>query len=259
LIDTHAHLDFPELAHDLPGVFSRAAERGIHEIITIGIDIPSSRKAAELAQSYPHVYATVGIHPHGARILGADTLNTLHDLAGSKKVVAVGEIGLDYYRDRQPRALQRECLLQQIDIARKANLPVVFHIRDAFEDFFDSIADQAREVAGLVFHCFSGDWDVARKCLDLGGYLSIPGTVTFHKAESQQEVVRRAPMERLLLETDAPFLAPVPYRGKPNEPSFMRYTAAKVAELRGLTLDEVAECTTRNARQVFRLESADVQ
>ena len=254
LIDTHAHLDFPELAPDLASVLERAATASVFEIITIGIDIPSSEAAVRIAQSHSRIYATVGIHPHGAKDLEKETLMALRDLARRERVVAIGEIGLDYYRDRQPRPAQRQCLRQQLELACEESLPVVFHIRDAYDDFLEIIKDYASALRGAVMHCYSGNWEVALRCLDLGFYLSIPGTVTFAKAEVQQDVVRRAPLDRLLLETDAPFLAPVPYRGKDNEPSYLLHTAKKVAELRGCSLEEVAVQTTANARKVFRLE-----
>jgi TatD DNase family protein len=174
-------------------------------------------------------------------------------LGRQPRVVAIGEIGLDYYRDRQPRDIQQRCLRQQLELAVELKLPAVIHVREAYEDFLTVISDYAGSLTGLVLHCFSGDWPVARRCLELGGYLSIPGTVTFAKADTQQQVVRQAPLERLLLETDAPFLAPVPYRGKTNEPSYLLHTAQKIAELRGLPLAEVARQTTENARSVFRL------
>jgi TatD DNase family protein len=256
IIDTHAHLDFPEFSQDLDSVLSRAEEMGVAEVITIGIDLASSGRAVELAQQYPQIHATVGIHPHGARLLEEETLGALRALATGKGVVAVGEIGLDYYRDRQPRDVQRLCLRQQVELACRVKLPAVFHIRDAYDDFMGIIPDYVASLPGVVLHCFSGDWEVARRCLDLGFYLSIPGTVTFPKAEVLQEVVKRAPLDRLLLETDCPYLAPVPYRGKVNEPSFVYHTARKVAELRGCTLSEVASRTTSNAHEVFRLGGA---
>ncbi len=251
LIDTHAHLDFPELAGDLTAVLDRARGNGVLEIITIGIDIGSSRKAVELAGAHPCVWATVGIHPHDAFRLDAGASAELLELAKSKKVLAIGEIGLDYFRDYKPRDVQRECLRGQLDIAVEAGLPVVFHIRDAYPDFFDVAGSYASRLAGLVFHCFSGDWRTAKRCLDLGGYLSIPGTVTFKNARVQQEVAVRAPADRLVLETDSPYLAPVPYRGKDNEPSYVLHTARKVAELRGVPFEELARQTTLNAHRVF--------
>jgi len=252
LIDTHVHLDFPEFVQ-LDQVLSRAFANGVHEMVTIGIDPDSSRKAVALAQDHAEIHATVGLHPHGARILDQSMVEELRRLGRHPRVVAIGEIGLDYYRDRQPRDTQQQCLRQQLELAVELGLPVVIHVRDAYDDFLGIIRDYARLLDGLVLHCFSGDWAVARECLDLGGYLSIPGTVTYAKAQIQQEVVRKAPLDRLLLETDAPFLAPVPYRGKSNEPAYLLHTAEKVAELRGIRLADVAGSTTANARAVFHL------
>lgn len=254
LIDTHAHLDFPEFVNDLERVLERARKVGVTEVVTIGIDLASSEKAVELSHAHPEIYATVGIHPHGAATLSGKQVQALESLAEKERVVAIGEMGLDFYRDRQPRATQRQCFRQQLEIACKTRLPAVFHIREAHADFFTVIKDYASSLSGGVLHCFSGDWGVAKRCLDLGFYLSIPGTVTFPKAEIQHEVVRQVPLDRLLLETDAPYLAPVPYRGKVNEPAFVLYTANKVAELRGCSLEEVAQQTTINAHTVFRIK-----
>jgi TatD DNase family protein len=256
LVDTHAHLDFPELADDLEGVLTRAANNGIGDIITIGIGIPSSRRALQIAQGHDRIFATAGIHPHGACPLDGAALEELSSLAQHERVVAIGEIGLDYYRDRQPRDIQQLCFRQQLELAVDLKLPVVIHVRDAYDDFLRIIASYASFLVGAVMHCYSGDWAVAERCLDMGFLLSFPGTVTFTKAHVQQQVASRVPLERMLLETDAPFLAPEPYRGKPNEPSYLLHTARKIAALRGLPLEELAQSTTRNARRVFRLELA---
>jgi len=253
IIDTHAHLDFPELCGDLQALMRRAAENGVGKIITIGISIDSSRQAVALADKLPAVYATAGIHPHGAVELTAEERKQLRSLADTEKVMAIGEIGLDYYRDRQPREIQRKCLRQQLEIACEARLPAVFHVREAYPDFLKIVTDYAGLLPAGVMHCFSGDWQVARECLDLGFYLSIPGTVTFPKAQVQQEVARKLPLDRLLLETDAPFLAPVPYRGQTNEPSYLIHTLQKVARLRGCGEAEIAEATTANAVRAFSL------
>lgn len=243
----------PELGGDLDGVLARAAAAGVGEIITIGVDLPSSRKALELACSCRRIYATAGVHPHDSFPLDAEAAGELIRLARQERVVAIGEIGLDYYWDHQPRAVQQECFRRQLELAAEVALPVVFHIRDAYEDFMDIIRDYAGNLAGGVMHCFSGSWEVAEFCLDLGFYLSIPGTVTFPKSGVQQEVARRAPADRLLVETDSPYLAPVPRRGKVNEPAFVAYTARKLAELRGCTFEEIAGQTTGNARRAFGL------
>jgi len=256
LIDTHAHLDFPEFSNDLPSVLNRAMQKGVQRIITIGINLASSQQVIDLAHRYPQVYATVGIHPHDAFLMDEEALSIFRSLAREDRVLAIGETGLDYHRDRQPRAIQRKCLNRQLEVACDLKLPVVFHIREAFDDFFDIVRPYAHSLGGGVLHCFSGDWNIAVKALDLGFYLSIPGTVTFPQASKQQDVVKKAPFDRLLVETDAPYLTPVPFRGKVNEPSYVYYTAKKVAEIRGCTLDEVASQTTSNACAVFHLNDS---
>ncbi|ABK19296.1 TatD family hydrolase [Syntrophobacter fumaroxidans] len=254
LIDTHAHLDFPEFAQDLPAVLERAAKADVRKIITIGISLASSREAVGLAGRYPGVYATVGIHPHDAFLLDEKATEILRELSRQEKVLAIGEAGLDYYRDYQPRAIQRKCLRRQLEVAADEKLPVVFHVRQAFDDFFRIVPEYLPSLVGAVMHCFSGDWTTAERCLDLGFHLSIPGTVTFPKAELLHDVVRRAPLDRLLVETDAPYLAPIPHRGKVNEPAFVYHTARKVAELRGCPFTVVADQTTLNAQRVFRMD-----
>ncbi len=254
VVDTHAHLDFPELGKDLEGVLQRAERAGVRRIVTIGIDIESSRKAVALAQSHEAIYATVGLHPHGARELPVEVLDDFRALASQHRVVAIGEVGLDYYRDRQPRAIQRECFAQQLELACEVGLPVVFHIREAHEDFLGIVEGFAARLKGGILHCFSGDWAVAGRCLDLGFFLSIPGTVTYSKAQVQQDVVKKVPLNRLLVETDAPFLAPVPFRGKDNEPSYVIYTVQKIAQLRECPYEEVALRTSENAALAFGLD-----
>ncbi len=251
LVDTHAHLDFPELSVDLEGVFERCRAAGVAVIISIGIDEKTSRAAVDLSRRYPQVYATVGQHPHGARKLSDKEMQKLADLASDPKVVAIGEMGLDYYRDRQPRPSQKACLEQQLELAIQCRKPGVFHIRQAHDDFLKIVAPYVDRLQPSVLHCFSGDWKIAVRCLDMGFYLSIPGTVTYKNAQDQQLVVRKAPLDRLLVETDAPYLTPVPFRGKPNEPAYVRYTAEKIAELRGCSFEAVAEATSANAQRVF--------
>ncbi len=258
LVDTHAHLDFPELRDELDQVLAECHEAGVHRVVTIGIDEETSRKALNYSRSRPEVYATVGLHPHGARELSSEDLNRMQDLARDPRVVAIGEIGLDFYRDRQPRDVQKRCLGQQLDLAVHLKLPAVFHVREAYRAFFEEVLAWKDRLKPSVLHCFSGDWSVARKALDWGFYLSIPGTITFKNAGPLQEVVRKCPMDRLLVETDAPFLTPVPFRGKPNRPAYVRYTAEKIAQLRKCSLEEVARSTTQNAYSVFRLDEKEV-
>jgi len=253
LIDTHAHLDFPQFADSVPAVIKRALDAGVSTVVTIGIDIETSRKAARMAANYHRIYASAGIHPHASFSMDAGDLEELETIAAERKVVAIGEIGLDYFRNRQPRPIQRECMKRQIEMAVKTSKPAIFHIRDAWEDFFQIVPKFASSLPPSVMHCFSGDWGVAIRCLDMGLYLSIPGVVTFPKAGSLQEVARRAPLDRLLVETDSPYLAPVPYRGKTNEPAFVLHTARKIAECRKEPFEIVAALTTQNARAVFTI------
>jgi len=251
LIDTHCHLDFPDYQGDLAEVLARAAKVGVAEIITVGIDLATSRKACELAASLPGVYATVGVHPHHVNEMGPDDYPALRELAARPEVVAYGEIGLDYVKEYSPAALQREHFVRQVEIARQAGLPLIIHDREAHADILAILRAAGKLPAGGVMHCFSGDAALAEEVLELGFYISIPGVVTFKSAAVLREAVRRVPLERLLLETDAPFLAPVPVRGKRNEPAFLPYIARRVAEVKGCELEEVAHQTTANAHRLF--------
>ena len=251
LVDTHSHLDFEELASDLEQVLLRAAQKGVVHIITVGISMETSEKAISLSSNLDQVSATVGIHPHGAHAITEGERRLLLEWLSLPEVVALGEIGLDYYRNYQPRDLQRKCFAAQLDIAVQAQKPVVFHIREAFDDFFEIVSPLTTKISGGIVHCFSGDWEIAKRCFDLGFFISIPGVVTYPKATTLQDVVKRSPLDRLLIETDAPFLAPHPYRGKTNEPAFVFYTAQKIAEIRGEGLEKIAEITTQNAVRAF--------
>ncbi|HYA41487.1 MAG TPA: TatD family hydrolase [Syntrophobacteraceae bacterium] len=256
LIDTHAHLDFPEFVGIVPSVIERALQQaGVSTIVTIGIDIETSRKASQIAARYGGIYSSAGVHPHASFNMNDGDLHELEMILADGKVVAVGEIGLDYFRDRQPRPIQKGCMKRQLEMAVKTAKPVIFHIRNAWDDFFKIVPPFSSSLPPCVMHCFSGDWKVARRCLDLGFYLSIPGVVTFPKADSLQDVVKHAPLDRLLVETDSPFLAPVPYRGKINEPAFVLHTAKKIAECRKEPFEEVAARTTQNARAVFGIKT----
>lgn len=251
LIDTHAHLDSPQFCDRIPTVVERGRQAGVTQIVSIGVDIETSRKAARIAGENERVFAAAGIHPNDALPLDPEALRELEQIASQTKVVAVGEIGLDYFRDMQPRPVQRQCFRRQMEMAVKIGKPVIFHIRNGWEDFFELVGEFAPSLPPSVMHCFSGDWGIARKCLDLGFYLSIPGVVTFPNAQPLQDVAARAPLNRLLVETDSPYLAPVPYRGKTNEPAFVLHTARKVAQCRKQPLEIVAINTTQNARTVF--------
>ena len=254
LIDSHAHLDMPDFADDLPSVLRRAREAGVEQIVTVGIDLESSRAAAALAGRHPFLFATVGCHPHNADLLNPEDLDRMAELASSEsKVVAWGEIGLDYFRNRSARENQIRAFERQLEIASGLDLPVVIHDREAHDDVLACLEAMGSERPGGVIHCFSGDTALARTFLDMGFFLSLPGTVTFPKAETAREVARTVPLDRLLVETDAPFLAPVPRRGRRNEPALVVHTAREIARLRGEPFEEVARLTSTAARRVFGL------
>jgi TatD DNase family protein len=253
LIDSHAHLDLPEFDADRDLVIRRARDSGIDAIITVGIGIDECRRALELAGRHPFMYATVGIHPHNAGGLDLAMLDFVERNARKPKVVALGEMGLDYFRNRSPRQDQQRCFRAQLDIARSLNMPVVIHDRDAHEDTMSILREEKASDMGGVLHCFSGDPAMAFSCIDMGFYISIPGTVTFKSASTLHEVVRQVPLDRLLIETDCPFLTPVPHRGKRNEPAFVRLVADKIAEIKKIEPGRVAEATSANARSAFRI------
>jgi TatD DNase family protein len=255
VIDTHCHLDMLSADEDVANLVSRAAGTGVGIIITVGINIESSRKAISIAGTFESVFATVGTHPHNVQELQDDSYTELEKLCHGNKVVALGEIGLDYVRQYAPPPMQREHFTRQVALAKKMSLPLVIHDREAHDDILIILEKQAPFPAGGVMHCFSGDWQFAQKIMELGFMISIPGVVTFKKAAALQEVARRIPLSSLILETDAPYLAPEPLRGKRNVPEFMLYTAEKIAELRSVSLAEVARVTTENALKLFNIVS----
>ena len=247
LFDTHAHLHFPEFDADREAVLARARESGVRRMLTIGTDGETSRAALALATREADVWATVGIHPHDAAQADAAALAEIERLASEPRVVAVGEIGLDFFRDLSPREDQQRAFRTLVGIARRVRKPVVIHCRDAHEDTLAILAEErVAEVRGIM-HCFSGDVAIARRCLDLGLLISLAGPVTYPNARALPEVARFVPSDRLIVETDCPFLPPQGYRGKRNEPAYLSITAARVAELRGETIDALAARTTANA------------
>jgi len=251
-IDTHAHLDIPPLNQDTDNIIKRSTDAHIEKIITIGVDIKSSLASLNYAMTYDMVYASCGIHPNHAKDISVDDLLQLKELAKNKKSVAIGETGLDYYWDYCPQEKQKEIFLSQIDIARETDLPLIIHSRDSNDDVYEILKTHAKGIRG-VFHCFSGDKDFAKKILDLGFYLSFTGVVTFSKATITKEVAAFVPLDRIFLETDCPYLAPVPKRGKINEPSYIIYIAEEISKIKGSTTEEIGHCTTENAKAFFRL------
>jgi TatD DNase family protein len=248
LFDTHAHLHFPEFAADLSAVLERAWKVGVRFVVTIGTDVEGSRAAVVLAERHPAVYAAVGIHPHDAAQADEVALAELERLAqASAKVVAIGEMGLDFYRNLSPHDVQKDVFRRQLEVARQLGKPALIHSRNAHAETLEILrAGGVQGVRGIM-HCFSGDAEVARHCLDLGLLISLAGPVTYPNAKNLPEVVRMVPADRLVVETDCPFLPPQPYRGKRNEPSYLPITAARVAELKGQPADALGEQMARNA------------
>ncbi len=250
LIDTHAHLEMRAFDEDRDAVVRRAGEAGIDVIVTVGTNLQDCRKAITIAGRYDSVYAAIGIHPHDVKGIDGETYHLIRRLAGQPKVVAYGEIGLDFFRNRSPRNDQIRCFGEQLELAAELGMPVIIHDREAHRETLEMLAGWKGKKGGII-HCFSGDAVMAGKCLESGFYISIPGPVTYPKSEKLLDVVRQVPLDRLLVETDAPYLSPHPCRGQRNEPAYVVYTAKKVAETKGLPLEEVAEATSRNARAVF--------
>lgn len=249
LFDTHIHLDDGAFEPDREAVLERARAVGVGGFVTIGTSLASSRSAIALAEKHADVFAAVAIHPHDAGDATPDAMRELADLAHHPRVVAVGETGLDYFRSFSPREAQASAFHAHLGLARELNLPVIIHSRDAHEDVLRILDEGAP--AGVVMHCFSGSPEIARSCLDRGYYLALGGPLTYRNARGIQEVVRLVPPDRLLLETDAPYLPPEPHRGRRNEPSYLSLVAWAAAHARGVSAATVAEITTSNARAVF--------
>ncbi len=252
LIDTHAHLEMRAFDEDRDNVVRRAEEAGIDAIVTVGTNLRDCRKAIAISGRYDSVYAAIGIHPHDVNGIDGETYRLIRKLACQPKVVAYGEIGLDFFRNRSPRRDQIRCFGEQLELAVELDLPVIIHDREAHAETLEMLSEWKGRRGGIV-HCFSGDVAMAVKCMELGFYISVPGPVTYPKSEKLLEVVRQIPLDRLLVETDAPYLTPHPYRGQRNEPAYVVYTARKVAETKGLPIEEVAAATSRNAKAVFGL------
>lgn len=260
LTDTHCHLDFDQFDPDRDKVIQRARDAGLTRILVPGIDLASSRAAVALAEQEDIVYAAVGVHPNSGTTWNGTTRQSLADLADHPKVAAVGEIGLDYYRDWTPQPLQRKIFREQLELAAELGLPVVIHDRDAHQPVFAALVEWQEELVDEdlplaekpgVLHSYSGNINDAEAVLDAGYYLGITGPVTFKKAYEMQEVAQSAPEDRLLIETDGPYLTPHPFRGKRNEPAYVRHVAEKIASLRGMSVEEVGAFTSRNAKNLF--------
>jgi TatD DNase family protein len=253
LIDSHAHIQGAEFASDLHEVIGRAQTAGVEKIVVVGGagELSSNDAAVAVANSFTGLFATVGMHPHDAKDVSEQDFERLEHLAADSKVVAVGETGLDFYYDHSPHDLQVKVFARFIHMARALELPLIVHDRDAHRDIAELLKSEGGENLRGVIHCFTGDYPAAKEFLDLGFYISFSGIVTFKNAEALREVVRELPLDRMLVETDSPYLAPVPNRGKRNEPAFVLHVAETIASVKGLPLQEIAEVTSRNASDLF--------
>jgi len=255
LIDTHCHLNHPDFAGDLPKVLLRAEEAAVVQIICVGYDLDSSALAVRLVREILMVRAAVGVHPHDADTFSPDAEEQVKKLASDRKhVVAIGETGLDYYRDLSPRDAQRAAYRRHIEMARDLELPLIVHSRDAQDDVLAILREHGLPPRGAVMHCMPSDPDFAQRSMELGCYVGIAGPITFRNARRLREIASGLPLDRLLLETDAPYLTPHPHRGQRNEPSYLPLVAASLADAQGVTPGEVAAATTLNARRLFGLD-----
>lgn len=253
LIDSHAHLDDQKFDRDRDIIIKNLKNNGIELVINIGADLQTSIASVSLAEKYENIYAAVGVHPHSASEVDDSTIEILKSFANRKKVVAIGEIGLDYYYDNSPRDLQRKWFKEQVNLAKQVDLPVVIHTREAAQETFDILKEAQDGSLRGVLHCYSGSVEMATEYIKLGFYISFAGPVTFKNARSIREVAKSVPLDRLLVETDCPYLTPEPNRGKRNEPIFVKYTAGTIADIRGITYEELAKVTNRNTRELFKI------
>jgi TatD DNase family protein len=254
-IDSHAHIEMEDFDSDREAMIRRALDAGVEIIVAVGngdLSKDSHAKAFQVAEKHPFIFTTVGVHPHEARLLDPEMYARLCDLASHEKVIAWGEIGLDYHYDNSPRDTQRDAFRRQLQMARERRLPAVIHTREAEEETLAILKDEW-ETSGLpgIIHCFTGTRAFAERAVEFGFYISFSGVVTFKKAEDLRETAKRLPVERLLIETDSPFLAPVPFRGRRNEPAYVVETARRIAEIRDLPVEEIGRITSANFRRVF--------
>lgn len=254
LFDSHAHLDSRKFDRDRHRILKNAKADGLSYIMNVGADLGSSIKSINLAEKYDMIYASVGVHPHDVKDMDDDTIELLKALSAKDKVKAIGEIGLDFHYDRSPRDVQRKWFKKQIDLAKEVNLPIIIHDREANGEVFEILTENEVWDVGCVMHCYSGSAELAKEYIKRGIYISIAGPVTFNNARKTHEVVKEIPLEWLLIETDSPYLTPVPYRGKRNESAYVRHVAETIAEIKGISFEEVAKVTTENAKRLFRIE-----
>ena len=250
-VDTHVHLHFPEFQLDFDQVIERARASGVRFLINVGTDLELSQKAVAVAEKHDFVYATVGIHPHDVKEATPEDMCHLTGLAKHPKVIAIGEVGLDFFRNLSPEDVQRKFIVQFFEMAKQAGLPLVLHIREAYEAMIELLKEHFKPPIRAVSHCFAGTRENMETLVELGLFISFAGPVTYKKNDALREAVRACPEDRILLETDAPFLAPQTHRGKRNEPAFLIETARWVADLRGVPIEELGKTTSRNAEKLF--------
>jgi TatD DNase family protein len=254
LIDTHVHLDHPKLWGDLEQVISYAQTKKVTQMINIGHDMASSRASLALASQWKNIWATVGVHPHSAKDMIDSDLVELEEMAANSRIIAIGEIGLDYHYDFSPRKIQRDVFRRQLELAKGLDLPIIIHQREAVKDTLDLLEASGPWPRGGVMHCFSGSVETMYLCLDLGLHIGLGGPVTFTNARKAKDVAKLVPLDRVLLETDCPYLAPTPHRGKTNQPGYLPLVAQEIARIKSMPVDDIVQSCTTNAKNLFRLE-----
>jgi TatD DNase family protein len=254
LIDTHAHLNALQYNEDVEEVIERALSEGVSTIVVVGFDRETITRAMELVEQYDFIYAAIGWHPVDAIDMTDEDLQWIESLSEHPKVVGIGEMGLDYYWDKSPKEIQKEVFRKQIALAKRVNLPIIIHNRDATADIVEILQEENAEQVGGIMHCFTGSYEVAKQCMDMNFYISFGGPVTFKNAKQPKEVAKQIPLDRLLIETDCPYLTPHPFRGKRNEPAYVKYIAEQIAVLKEVDFEEIAQKTSDNAKKIFGIK-----
>lgn len=253
LFDTHTHLNDKAFAEDRQEVIQRAQELGVSLMVNVGFNRETIPQTLELAETYDSIYAAVGWHPQDAKDMTEEDITWLEELSQHPKVVAIGEMGLDYYWDTSPKDVQKKVFRQQIALAKRIHKPIIIHNRDAHRDVVDILREEEAQQVGGIMHCFSGSVDIAQECLELGFYISFGGPITFKNAKKPKEVAKEVPLDRLLIETDSPYLTPHPFRGKRNESSYVKYVAQSLADIHGLSYEELCQITMENGKRLFNI------
>ncbi|MFS0638417.1 TatD family hydrolase [Mesobacillus foraminis] len=254
LFDTHVHLNAEQFNDDLQEVIERAKTEGVSHMVVVGFDRPTIARAIELCEEHEFIHASVGWHPVDAIDMTPEDLDWLRELSAHPKVVALGEMGLDYHWDKSPRDIQKDVFRKQIRLAKEVGLPIIIHNRDATADIVEILKEEDAKEVGGIMHCYSGSVETAQECIDMNFYISLGGPVTFKNAKKPKEVAQAVDLDRLLVETDCPYLTPHPYRGKRNEPAYVKLVAEQIAELKGISLEEVAHATSENAKKLFGIK-----